>query len=1190
MSTRKQVLSEDRFNKFVLATNATLGTGVCPTGWESPLSQCLGQEELNELTKLLAESFDDPEEILTRTHIVQVDWEATHKCRGELAGIFEIPLSIAGLAYSRLLERIGSLAVRQRSTTPDTAVWIATTDLDALVKQIVETVDTQSLDEAISRGIVEPVDFSVPAALSIEAFLTGVDVLPSHIAADLDLPRPAEARAITRALQGHHSALLVGPSGAGKSALLWRVARDLAGQVRPFRLLRLLQEDVPCLSRWIRHQEPSEYSPILICADNLGRRNFEGWTALAAEFVDRPGILLLGACREEDYRPDLVVGRTTIIDPKLDKDLAETIADTLSNRKVETTLDVSEAFGASDGLLMEFLSLLLTGRRLKQVVEQQVADRLGENRETEREILRFVATAHSVGVTLPVEDLQRLVPDRDLIPALSVLNQEHILVTDDGKHWRGLHELRSTVARDYLHQFPPPTSAATIRLLVEHLPVVDAARIIELSARSDVDPVPAAEAVSGILESRGINAEEGARLIRALGMADAYRHARMCLEVIEERRPRNLDPEPALNLSYAHRFAGVSLDDLKAVHPSFGSIVQMADLLPPRPVSLREIGVRSMSSGQLHDIGLRGTSDETIAWLESLESTDAAGEIPIQDYAPGFSELPLTDGARLSAALRPLSRQGGVPTDDELFGDLPHRKSRLANEVPDCLGIDSSQQSDGMVVTVSLMVAQEVGTVHERSVEMCRLIFDLLPEADIAESIVLTPDGDRYSLGDYEEGHKRIPRNNLPRPSQTSDNANFTRAARILLASRYWTEPIRALADASSQLLDLWNDALSWLLNPHHNKDRRRNAARQMNSLMADLAAGPKMPINDEDAGDRNNAMEAMSEAVAVVRDIATTDSPGDGDYQALGIRCRRASARLKDARQGNLPTLSTVGDPLHEDLDEMLTMLSDILLARAEKRLIRLGRSGKSGPKYWIEAARSSLATVTSNGYQEERDALEDALGTLLPACEVHRIRRHDMESPHLLTDQWVVIISPDINEEGVLEFLERFPQEMEQQFAFRIFLAWGTVDSGILPIGALELGMSKLWPASEEDLQYIASALATEVVKPASLEAWDAFVSELVEASRIATLFRLRQQAGFIGDKEAFDFQYAHAVAASEKCHPELQQEVSRLLERVRTEPHGEGRSFAGEFYRSITHGEGGGEVANLLTSRANALSLDS
>ena len=102
---------------------------------------------------------------------------------------------------------------------------------------------------------------------------------------------------------------------------------------------------------------------------------------------------------------------------------------------------------------MEFLSILLTGRRLRQVVEEQVDARLSQERRTEREILRYVATAHAAGVAIPSKVLEPLLPGHDLTPALAVLNREHLVVADDGNRWLGLHELRSEVARDYLHQF-----------------------------------------------------------------------------------------------------------------------------------------------------------------------------------------------------------------------------------------------------------------------------------------------------------------------------------------------------------------------------------------------------------------------------------------------------------------------------------------------------------------------------------------------------------------------------------------------------------------------------------------------------------------------------------------------------------------------------------------------------------------
>ena len=246
---------------------------------------------------------------------MQVERSVVEDTRSELAELRDNRVaspSVAVLVYARLVEQITETAARQRSMTPDTAQSITPSDLETLATRVIQTVDVESLDEAVRTGLVEPVDFGVRADLSIEEFLAGVDVLPAHIAADLDLPRDAEVQALTRALTEQHSALLAGPSGTGKSALMWRTrSRHSRGGTRSYRLLRLLPEDVPTLARWLRLQEPSEHYPLLLCADNLGRPATAGWSDFAREFIDRPGVLLLGACREEDYRPGLEVGRTT---------------------------------------------------------------------------------------------------------------------------------------------------------------------------------------------------------------------------------------------------------------------------------------------------------------------------------------------------------------------------------------------------------------------------------------------------------------------------------------------------------------------------------------------------------------------------------------------------------------------------------------------------------------------------------------------------------------------------------------------------------------------------------------------------------------------------------------------------------------------------------------------------------------
>ena len=1152
--------------RFVLATNATLGGGLCATGWNQPLSQCLPRDQVERLSALLEGDFNDPYGLLGRVHILQVEQSVVEASRRDFARILDIHPSVAMLAYARLIEQITEISVRQRNATPETAEWIATSDLDTLAAQVIEVVDVDNLEEAVRAGIVEPVDFSVRADMSRTEFLAGVDALPAHVAAGLDLPRPTELNALAAALEQHHSALLTGPSGVGKSALVWRTARELAGYVRPYRLLRLLPEDVPALSRWIRRQEPSKNFPLLVCADNLGRPQTAGWSEIAREFMDRPGVLLLGACREEDFRPELAVGRTTVVDPKLDRSLATSIAETLAQSQVPTVLDVGEAFEASAGLLMEFLSMLLTGRRLQQVVEEQVAARMSEERATEREILRYVATAHASGVPLPADVLGALIPGRDLTSALSLLHREHILIADDESRWQGLHELRSIIARDYLHQFPPPTAAITIRNLVEHLSARDSSRIIESYARLHANLAPAAEVVSEILNSRDVSADDGAHLVSSLAMADAFRHARDCLRVVEDMRPERLDPETALLIAYTHRFAGVSFDSLKDVSPGFSYLTEMAAVLPPRPESLRDLALRALPSETIRDIANRGTPDEGIRWLESLEGSIASQAVPTQELWAQFDVSRLEVAAPLTATLRALDVDKGATSVEEVFGDFSDRMRRLADDLPDCVEIDSQEDADGKVVILHLLVPDDDESLNDRSVQTCRLVLDLCPEADIAEVIVLNPDGDRHATGDFEPGHKRIPRDNLPRPPVIAPNVNFIRAARLLLASRYWTDPLRILAECSRQLIELWDDSVAWLTNPHHNRGRRRATAQLTDKLIARLAGGPREPANDDGEKERSSAREALSEALSVVRDVAVAESPDDSEKRRLGARCRSAVKRLRIARQGNLPNLSTVGDPLPEALDQMLMLLVDVLLASAEHQGPSLRTLQRHKSESWVEVARRFVDVAASSGYLAEQEALKKALDTVTVKFDIRQIKHSDMDSARFLTDWWVILVpvedhtSTDDSGPAPPPFTDSLTTDMKEQLAFRTFVVFG-VEGHLLPTHALKLGISQFWPADENELSMIASELGTEILESVHLKSWDAFVAELVGASRAATLLRMRQQAGFALDEESFNARCESSRRAAAECDPLLQSEAYRLLDRVEHEPNNRQPTLAGE-----------------------------
>ena len=239
-------------------------------------------------------------------------------------------------------------------------------------------------------------------------------------------------------------------------------------------------------------------------------------------------------------------------------------------------------------------------------------------------------------------------------------------------------------------------------------------------------------------------------------------------------------------------------------------------------------------------------------------------------------------------------------------------------------------------------------------------------------------------------------------------------------------------------------------------------------------------------------------------------------------------------------------------------------------------------------------MDATASTGYKAERAALGEALGTLAEKIEIRRIRRPDIESVPLLTDWWVLIVPAEgdiaLEEDGpVLQTIaERLVTHIHDQFAFRTFIVF--VAAGrVLPLQAVKLGATQVWPADEDDLAVIASDLGTEIMKSNHLRTWDSFVAALSNTSRAATLFRLRKQAALLADNEVFNDRFTLATKVATECHPSLQDEAKRLLERVEREPRSSQRTLAGEVYRSVTHGDLSDDLVALTVLRIHAMSID-
>ena len=204
---------------------------------------------------------------------------------------------------------------------------------------------------------------------------------------------------------------------------------------------------------------------VVVCCDDLGRPRTRAWPLAARRLLALPGVVLLGAVRQEDFTAELLRHGGVLVELRLDNDEATAIASQLAHVGMTLRLEIPEAIRLADGQLMEFIFLLTTGQRLRSVLADQVESLIHAGDRTAIRIARLVCASHVIGIALDASCLGDAVdPDSQgsLTQALRKLQDEHIITTEDQCAWRGLHQRRSEVLTELLHQTPPPTRTATL--------------------------------------------------------------------------------------------------------------------------------------------------------------------------------------------------------------------------------------------------------------------------------------------------------------------------------------------------------------------------------------------------------------------------------------------------------------------------------------------------------------------------------------------------------------------------------------------------------------------------------------------------------------------------------------------------------------------------------------------------------
>lgn len=720
-------------SRFAVVTDGRFGSSLPTTGWTTSLAETLaGLPNGKEITESLVTSLQahlitlglstgHADELLARTHLVVVPYDLAAQTIQLLSTGLSVHPVLASIIRAELLRDLGEMAARQRQASLGTAEHRTRSDLDTLAARLSQAVDVPSLEEAIRAGVCEPADYVSASPVDTAGFLRGIDVTPAHIAAELDVVRPEETTAILEGLATRRHAVIAGPSGSGKSALLWRSARLLERGPRILRVLRVADpNDVELLLRHVRRQIPRHDMPVLVCADDLGRARMAAWPEASRRLSELSGVLILGAARREDLTPELSAD-ATIVDPRLTDTAAGLIYDVVSAAGLPTVLEREEALQDAGGLLMEFIALITTGRRIRDVLAAQVAALSSRGRRLEREALRLVCAAHTLGFAVPADALPPALGAEpgEVGVALERLAGEHLLAAT-GQAWQGLHDLRTELLLDLLHTVPPPTLGATygraLGLLPEAAQALAARRAavrLAQAAASDNAGLSVSERLLSVQErlrpvaealGRQLSQLDGrplgddralagyaAGLMEAADRLDTVAYAHAVLPLVEEHRPATLDVATLASLVYS-----VAVDGLTFDMEELQGVAWLARQLPTRTGPSARITGRGLASASLTNLAAAAGLATAVRLCEAAEGllsiTAEQANIIYRAHIPTLPQPPGSDDnieqadrrAQLTASLSSLARLRG-PAVAEAFGTpLARAKDAVASDPYGC--------------------------------------------------------------------------------------------------------------------------------------------------------------------------------------------------------------------------------------------------------------------------------------------------------------------------------------------------------------------------------------------------------------------------------------------------------------------------------------------------------------------------
>lgn len=712
---------------------------------------------------------DDVEQLMQKTTVIILDTGVLQtQAQAIIAARTGLPSGLVDVAYRELCWLVRDKANENASKPPgEPPAELTRASIDTLLSHRTALVNKDRLLEAERTSVCEPLDLT---PLSDSGFYLGVHTKPGHVGAGLVMERPDVTAAVDAALTANVPVLLTGPSGVGKSAAAWSAATAL-GAVAWHRVLRLnTPDDVALLIDLARHKGATQRAPVGFIVDSVTPGDAAAWDQLVNRARSLPGVAVLGTARTEDLFSLTTRTTSAEIPVTLTEELAATI-----HRRLRETGDTSTphwraAYDAADGLTLEFCHLLTQGRRLSEVIGEQVDERLrATSRDRELEILAIVATAHTWHARIPVDTLRRHLGlgVHAFHAALRRLADEHLL-RESGGMLTGRHYLRSTALAKAIHAADSPALLDSAREVIGLAHAPDLARFI---AGFLIDNESLSAAISACAVRRVTESTEPTdaltALLHAANVVDTHRSVAKRLAILQAH---DAPPSSWVNLL---RFSSLSSASslMEHVRPEVASafaaliatddttplLEQMVTLLTPGRIAERLVGCTTVHDavdllGVLH--GAPGAVVD--ACIEALDP-----QRPLVQSMHRCDDLATVADA-LSTAYE-VSRRLATALALTL-GTAEERLDRIRHTTPRMVAATLEQRDGSWTAVARLSYLDEEITADPETTahQIAALMLSVLPDCEAVDVKTTLPGGLDRPSGEPPLGSSRLERTYIP--------------------------------------------------------------------------------------------------------------------------------------------------------------------------------------------------------------------------------------------------------------------------------------------------------------------------------------------------------------------------------------------------------------------------------------------